>query len=102
MNFSKFFNKKQKYFIRGRKTKNSKLQYVGYATREGCYSSILSASWLLRFGGYKEVRIYNSQNKKLNRVWTIKELDDYCERKGINNFVWKDSQYLIIRKQLEY
>ena len=89
--------RRQLYFFRGREGDRENLKYAGNIRMTDPYNKISAISWLLRFGGYKEVRTYDSKTKRLLYTFTLKEFDDYCWQKGINNFVLKDSTYLNVR-----
>lgn len=88
---------KKVVFVRARKD-NEKLHYVGYVTKLHLEFNhkIQITSWLLRFGGYKEIRYYNAKTKKCVGRWNLEKLENYCKEKGINDFVWKDNNYLAL------
>lgn len=88
---------KKVVFVRARKD-NEKLHYIGYVTKWNLEFNhkIQITSWLLRFGGYKEIRYYNAKTKKCVGRWNLEKLDNYCKEKGINDFVWKDGNYLTL------
>lgn len=89
--------RRQLYFFRGREGDRENLKYAGNIYLTDPYNKILAISWLLHFGGYTEVRTYDSKSKRLLYTFTLKEFNNYCIQKGMNNFVLKDSTYLNVR-----
>lgn len=85
--------KQQRFFVRA-KVKGGKFKYVGYVSRVNGYSNVLITSWLLRFGGYEEVRYYNSKTKRMLYSWTLETHDENCRKHCWNDFVLKDQNPL--------
>lgn len=93
--------KGQRYFMRAKSKETGKYEYVGYIPKSWLWHRIHATSWLLRFGGYSEVRYYNPKNKKLIDKWDIKKHDNYCLGQHYNDTVWRDGDYFVMSEELE-
>lgn len=96
----KYFRRKrrQRYFFRGKQGENDKVKYIGNILRTDPYHWVLASSWLFRFGGYTEIRIYDPKTKKRVGIFNLEEFNDYCQKKNYNDFVLKNGIYLNIGK----
>lgn len=93
----------KRVFIRAKK-KGEKLHYIGYVSnaQSDLYHRTLITSWLLRFGGYEEIRYYNPKTKKCVGIWNLEKHNNYCREHHYNDTVWKDSDYVtLVEKKKE-
>lgn len=90
--------KGQRLFIRAKSKKTGKFEYVGYIPKNWIHHRILATSWLLRFGGYSEVRYYIPKTKKLLEKWDLEQHEKYCESHWYSDWVNRDTDYFVKRK----
>ena len=88
----------QKLFIRAKSKKTGKFEYVGFIPKNWIYHKVLVTSWLLRFGGYSEVRYYDPKTKRRLEEWNLATHEKFCRCVRYNDWVNKNTEYFVKKK----